>query len=396
FNLGGTHEAEVLEWTEKRLRVRVPAGRGPGQYRVGVYCNWGSTGFSSGFKDFDILPGPPPAETAAPQRSPCTRLPPGLTTRQRAEALTGAVQSHWMADRIEEGESCAREAIAAHKAAGPGEGLAHAYLHHYYFAYRLGRSDEAYEDLLASARLYRQAIAALPEDQRRSAQWGYTSTLVWLVQMLIHRGELDEAERLAKEKYALHVLLGGDLAVAEQTMGEVALAKGRYEDAIQRFEAAAARYRESGNQAGVRRYTDMAKTARERSEIRGRLGPVEAETADSGTRLRLARARPAPSDPRGALALLRFALTVYASENEGRSPQTLRQLEESGYIAALPRPLLAEHPDPPSETAYPGQAPGGKPPRRLKDSGGWGYDRASGTVFIDCTHQGPKGRFADW
>lgn len=57
INRGRQNKLEVVEWRHHELRVRVPQGLAPGEYRVGLYCTPLAKGgtYGSGFKDFEVL-----------------------------------------------------------------------------------------------------------------------------------------------------------------------------------------------------------------------------------------------------------------------------------------------------------------------------------------------------
>ncbi|MDE2237555.1 MAG: hypothetical protein KGK30_06670, partial [Elusimicrobia bacterium] len=69
-------------------------------------------------------------------------------------------------------------------------------------------------------------------------------------------------------------------------------------------------------------------------------------------------------------------------------PANLGQLVDMRILPALPQAMTGLHAPSSAATNY---------DRRdsaiLHDTGGWGYVPATGTVFIDCTHKGPFGRF---
>lgn len=56
INKGGMNKLIVLSWSNTVIKVKIPAGLAPGNYKVGVYCNDLSAGgsYSSGWKDFVI------------------------------------------------------------------------------------------------------------------------------------------------------------------------------------------------------------------------------------------------------------------------------------------------------------------------------------------------------
>ena len=79
----------------------------------------------------------------------------------------------------------------------------------------------------------------------------------------------------------------------------------------------------------------------------------------------------AESAAHGRLGLLKLAVPD-AKKRDGRWPAALPEAPElwRAQLAALPHPPTA------AVTAS----------ASARDGGGWGYDAASGRVFIDCTH----------
>lgn len=58
INKGKSNDLEVISWSDSIIKVRIPQGLEPGEYKVGVYCNdpykkGGS--FSSAWLDFEVL-----------------------------------------------------------------------------------------------------------------------------------------------------------------------------------------------------------------------------------------------------------------------------------------------------------------------------------------------------
>lgn len=60
INMGAAHPLEVVSWSDKSIRVKIPRGLPPGTYKVGVYCETGSARmYSSVWKDFKVTAGDP-------------------------------------------------------------------------------------------------------------------------------------------------------------------------------------------------------------------------------------------------------------------------------------------------------------------------------------------------
>lgn len=69
INKGGSNRLEILEWTDRVIRARVPKNLGGGGYKVGVYCNDLSEGgsYSSGWTNFEVInPAAADSNNAAP------------------------------------------------------------------------------------------------------------------------------------------------------------------------------------------------------------------------------------------------------------------------------------------------------------------------------------------
>ena len=101
---------------------------------------------------------------------------------------------------------------------------------------------------------------------------------------------------------------------------------------------------------------------------------------------------------KGRLESLRAALNIYYGESAGQYPP---RLDDSAFLRtqvgerALPEVRLKHHGHPPSNTveAYPFTGADAKvDPARLRDTGHWLYDAATGLVIVDCTHPGWDGR----
>ncbi len=89
------------------------------------------------------------------------------------------------------------------------------------------------------------------------------------------------------------------------------------------------------------------------------------------------------------LKLLRERVSRFYSEFS-RFPAVLEELESSG--PAIADPGLAEHRPPRKGGLFPGFEDLAEKDRAVRDSGNWGYDPASGSVFIDCRHPSADGR----
>lgn len=304
-------------------------------------------------------------------------------------AALGVNQTLWSGQRLQEGLAASVRGIAACAAAGDTAGQAKAYRYHYYFANALGHKQAAYDDLVESALLYRNLAKAGGDP--KAWEGGQADTLVWLSELELERGDPATARAMAEEMRAIRARQDspGGLAVVEQTLGKIAMAEKKYAEAAAHYDSAVAYYETSGNPHGVKRYRQAAQEAR-RKEQRTEL-QVEAPAPPPPPEPQAEPERLAPRDARAALASLRFALTVFMAENPGMIPASLKDLRTAGTIQDIPRLLLPDHVTNNLEVPYPGGAAG--LPARLKDLGGWGYDRETGDVFIDCTHEGPSGPY---
>lgn len=86
INMGSGNKLEILSWTSKTLRVRIPKRLRPGAYKVGVYCNNPPHWQGSGFKDFMVTaPTPEDVENSG------GALPAAESSTPLIEAPDGAV-----------------------------------------------------------------------------------------------------------------------------------------------------------------------------------------------------------------------------------------------------------------------------------------------------------------
>lgn len=96
--------------------------------------------------------------------------------------------------------------------------------------------------------------------------------------------------------------------------------------------------------------------------------------------------------------MLRSALAGYRAAHQGAYPARLEDLVPE-YAAAVPEVQVDGHPRSSQVEDFGAEicAPGGPDPRRVRDSGRWGYVNDPkapcwGGVFLDCSHQDAEGR----
>jgi uncharacterized RDD family membrane protein YckC len=88
----------------------------------------------------------------------------------------------------------------------------------------------------------------------------------------------------------------------------------------------------------------------------------------------------------GTLKSLRTVSAMYRADM-GKDPASLEALKELKDFTAIPSLELPEHKASNAVETYQGAVVNGAvEPGKLKDTGHWAYDPATGTVFIDCTH----------
>lgn len=298
----------------------------------------------------------------------------GSPRTERARLLREEAQAHWRAGRRGEAISAYTAALEAYQEAGDKAGAAFCLYGRAIARSATGKRPEADRDFAESHSLYKGVIAAADADRSQAAalEREYANVLYGLVEGARRRGDLVEARRIALERraiYAAHEDPGGQ-AVSEDTLGELALAEGRFAPAKTHFEAAHEFYKKVGNPHGIR-------GTRERAD--------RAASLEKGAPTAAAAAKE-------QLAGFRELVPRFYSEF-GRLPASLEELARGGeFLEALPELRLGEHTPSRRVHAVPGFESLQDKGRAAGDSGGWGYDPESGLIFIDCRHSDPDGR----
>jgi hypothetical protein len=93
----------------------------------------------------------------------------------------------------------------------------------------------------------------------------------------------------------------------------------------------------------------------------------------------------------GTLKSLRTVEAMYRAD-KGKQPASLEDLKQLKDFTSMPNLDLPDHKASASVETYPGSvANGAADPAKLKDTGHWAFDPATGTIFIDCTHVDSEG-----
>jgi len=88
----------------------------------------------------------------------------------------------------------------------------------------------------------------------------------------------------------------------------------------------------------------------------------------------------------GTLKSLRTVSAMYKAD-KGKAPASLDELKQLKDFTAMPKLELPDHRSSDAVETYSGAVVGGNvDAAKLKDTGHWAYDPASGQIFIDCTH----------
>lgn len=401
INKGGSNNLEVVSWTERVLVARVPKDLSPGVYRVGVYCVSGGQTFSSGWKDFDVVP-----------RSGGDS---GSTLRDKA-------QSYWMQRRVQDSHEAYKEALAAYHREGDVGGQAYC---QYGKAITFSASgneaaaENAYEE---SALLYKQAMKSADAGGDHATlaklEQEYSQVLYGLFRKAVRNRHYEEARRVNEERLAIYTRkndIGGQ-AVCHQGLGEVAELTGRKEAAAEFYRLCAEEYLEARNPYGekacrekaggrpsgssVKRIYDSAPTTKPAFPAVAvpQAAPYQPALVPFHEEIPPAEEPPPEDSPadklkrtREGLFSLRSIINAYRME-QGRFPDALGDLlVNKKYIGILPLLELPDHPRNRNFKLYPFYDQSSDKPSGLLDSGGWGYDAIAGTVFIDCLHKPAKG-----
>lgn len=226
LNKGNSRELRVIGWSENAIDVELPEDLSTGTYRLGVYCAWGGQLFSSGWKDFEVLPAGLAASGLPTAPAVFSGIAYDLPRDSAGDALCGEAQRYWMTNRHGEGQSAASGAWEAYHLEGNSRGMATALywraLHREY----LGKKADAAGDRRMALDILQYFIAADAPDRagRSAAISEYCNILDGLFRAALEDRDFKEARRLADKRLELYIEI-------KDSSGE-AVARGQKEQAI--------------------------------------------------------------------------------------------------------------------------------------------------------------------